>query len=115
MTRESLFGFEDLRPGQAEAVAAALSDRDARSMISGYRVDTNLGWIVEEGGRTGIRAIVSPDGRLITAFQYGPVPTDEVRAALSQFIAEVVRAGELAGADVRGLLDRLAQRRGDSC
>jgi RHS repeat-associated protein len=38
----------------------------------GYRVDTDLGRVIGEGGRTTVRTIVSSDGRVITAFPYGP-------------------------------------------
>jgi hypothetical protein len=38
----------------------------------GYRVDTDLGRAIGQGGRTSLRSIVSPDGRVVTAFPYGP-------------------------------------------
>ena len=38
----------------------------------GYRVDTDLSRPIGQGGRTTVRSIVSPDGRVITAFPYGP-------------------------------------------
>jgi hypothetical protein len=38
----------------------------------GYRIDTDLGRVIGQGGRRTVRTIVSEDGRVITAFPYGP-------------------------------------------
>lgn len=38
----------------------------------GYRIDTDLGRVIGQGGRRNVRTIVSEDGRVITAFPYGP-------------------------------------------
>jgi RHS repeat-associated protein len=38
----------------------------------GYRIDTDLGRAIGQGGRRTVRTIVSDDGRVITAFPYGP-------------------------------------------
>jgi RHS repeat-associated protein len=38
----------------------------------GYRVDTDLGRVIGEGGRRTVRTIVSSDGRVVTAYPFGP-------------------------------------------
>jgi hypothetical protein len=37
----------------------------------GFRVDTDLGRVIGQGGRRSVRVIVSQDGRVITAYPYG--------------------------------------------
>lgn len=38
----------------------------------GYRIDTDLGRAIGQGGRRTVRTVVAEDGRVITAFPYGP-------------------------------------------